>query len=159
MGTKRWGLEGDFRVILRSLWGLRPWKRHSRILVVAGIMFVFYGIRLASEIPTRNRYVSLEPLLRVAPLHVWGGVFIFAGVLSIISSRWPRFAETWGYVVLTGLSFAWATAYLTSMIFISAPETNIGGTLMWGMIGYLFLSISGLRNPGIEGVIESARQS
>lgn len=159
MGQKRWGMEGDFRMNLRSFWGLRPWKRHGRILVVMGALFVFYGIRLISETPTRNRYVSLEPLLRVAPLHVWGGVFIIAGIMAIVSSRWPRFAETWGYMVLTGLSFAWSAAYLTSMIFVSAPQTNINGAITWGMSGYLFLSISGLRNPDVAEVIDGARAS
>jgi len=145
-------------MILRAFWGLRPWKRHSRILVVSGVMFTLYGIRLAAESPSRTRYLALEPVLRVAPLQFWGGVFIFAGVLALISSRWPPFAESWGYMVLTGLSLAWAAAYGTSLIFVSAPRSNVTGVIMWGMIGYLFLSVSGLRNPDLPGVVERARR-
>jgi len=103
-----------------------------------------------------NREVALQALLRIAPMTFWGGVFIFAGVLSIISSRWPRFAETWGYMVLTGLSLAWGTAYLTGIVFVNAPLSNLAGFLLFDLLGFVWLIVSGLRNPELPGVIHVA---
>lgn len=100
-----------------------------------------------------NREVALQALLRIAPMPFWGGVFIFAGVLSIISSRWPRFAETWGYMVLTGLSLAWGTAYLTGIVFTRAPLSNLAGFLLFDLLGFVWLIVSGLRNPEHPGVV------
>lgn len=130
----------------RIFWGLRPWKRHGKILTGAGIVYAMVGIAYIVR-PNEGRNSSLRVLLNVAPMSFWGGVFVFAGVLAIISSRWPRFSETWGYVVLTSLSAGWGSAYLMGILFLGLPWTNINGFFVWGLFGYLWWGISGLANP------------
>jgi len=152
-------MEGDFHVKRNSLWGLRKeWKRHDVILCVGGLLYILIGIYYVASRGVR-RSNSLEILLQVAPMTFWGGVFIFAGVLSIISSRWPPFAETWGYVVLTSISAGWAAAYLMGMLFADAPSTNVISTIVWGLFGFVWWAVSGLLNPDKSAVAEGESQS
>lgn len=145
----------------RSFWGLRrEWKRHDVILCVGGLLYILIGVYYTGTRNAQGRFVSLEILLRVAPMTFWGGVFIFAGLLSIISSRWPPFAETWGYVVLTSISGGWATAYLMGILFAKAPFTNIISTIVWGLFSFVWWAVSGLLNPDKTAVVtDEARPS
>lgn len=131
-----------------QFFGLRPWRRHSLVLLVAGLVYVLIGIAFMLTRPTYERKVALQLAFAWAPIQVWGGVFIFAGALAIISSRWPPISKTWGYMVLTGLSTAWAMFYLMGVVAFNAPLQNLSGFLSWGLIGFLWWAISGLRNPG-----------
>lgn len=146
-------------ISLKSFWGLRRWTRHSLLLCVAGIIYILLGAFYMKGPRMPNREVALQALLRIAPMSFWGSVFIFAGILSIISSRWPRFAETWGYMVLTGLSLAWGTAYLTGIVFTNAPLSNLSGFLLFDLLGFVWLIVSGLRNPELPGVADAVSRS
>lgn len=144
------------RDLLRTtLWGLRPWKRHGLVLLVAGLVFVGIGTSYILAEPTPARAKALYLALMWLPVETWGGIFMFAGFLSIISSRWPPVSKTWGYMVLTGLSAGWATFYLVDILFFDSPWTNISGTLSWGLVAFMWWAISGLRNPGEEQAIEA----
>ena len=132
---------------MRRFWGLRPWKRHSLILTVSGLLYVLVGFLYMTAPPSRNREIALKVVLQVAPIETWGGIFIFSGVLAIISSRWPPFAETWGYMVLTGMSSGWAATYLLGILFFHAPNTSVSQVLLWGMMAFMWWAISGLLNP------------
>lgn len=148
MDQERGGVEENPPMMkIRRWWGLRPWKRHSTILMVVGFLFVLIGIQYTMARPSPGREIALAVILQVAPLDFWGGVFIFAGVLSMISSRWPPLAETWGYMVLTGLSSGWSATYLTGMIFFKAPLTSITQVILWGTLAFLWWAIAGLPNP------------
>lgn len=138
---------------LRPFWGLRQMKRHGLILIVGGVMYALVGISQILSIPRPVRGHSLEILLRIAPLDFWGGVFIFAGMLAVISSRWPPHAEAWGYMVLAGLSCGWGSAYLMGILFAGAPWININGFLVWGLMGFVWWAISGLSNPDAAVVV------
>ena len=157
MGEDRGNVEGNFHMKPdRSLWGIRhEWKRHDVILCVGGLLYILVGVYYISTRGAQGRFNSLEILLRVAPMPFWGGVFVFAGLLSIVSSRWPPFAETWGYVVLTSLSAGWATAYLTGYAFASAPSTNLISTSVWGLFAFVWWAVSGLLNPDKTAVADS----
>lgn len=128
-------------------WGLRPWKRHSTILVVVGFMFVLAGIQYIVAKPSKAREEALYALTQFAPVQFWGGLFVLAGLSAMISTRWPPLAETWGYMVLTGLSSGWAATYLTGVIFFHAPTTNLSQVIIWGCLGFMWWAISGLPNP------------
>jgi len=147
------------KAYFRRFWGLRSWKRHSLILMIAGIIYVFIGVSFILSEYSTTRAVALAVVLSIAPLEFWGGVFIFAGGLSIISSRWPPFTEIWGYMVLTGLSVGWGSAYLMGIIFGNSPWTNASGFLTWGLIGFLWWAISGLLNPNETAVTSHAESA
>lgn len=148
MGEKRGDMEENLHVnFVRKFWGLRPWKRHSMILMVVGIMYALIGFAYFNAPPNRTRDVTLVVVLQIAPIQFWGGLFFFAGILTSLSSRWPPFGETWGYMVLTGLSAGWAAAYLMGVLFFKAPIAGITGGLVWGLLAFLWWAISGLLNP------------
>jgi hypothetical protein len=142
--------------VKRVYWGVRPWKRHDLILTVAGTIYSLVGIAYIIADDSPARYVALQVLLTLAPLRIWGGVFVAAGLMCIISSRWPPFADTWGYVVLTGMSVGWGSAYLFSILLGPSPWTNINGFFLWTLLGFLWWAISGLLNPDRTGVTDAS---
>lgn len=128
-------------------WGLRPWKRHSTILSVVGFLFVLTGIQYVFGTPSKAREEALRALTQFAPVQFWGILFMAAGLSAMISTRWPPLAETWGYMVLTGLSSGWAATYLTGIIFFHQPTTNYSQVIIWSSLGFMWWAISGLPNP------------
>lgn len=137
---------------LRSLLGVRPWERHSLVLLVAGLSYTATGLSYILAEPTKTREVALHFPLAWAPIGFWGILFMAAGALVVLSSRWPTFAETWGYMVLTGLSTGWSLAYVAGVIFSNSPATNLSGGLVWGLLAFLWWAISGLLNPDKRAV-------
>jgi hypothetical protein len=127
----------------------RPWQRHSLVLAVGGTVYVAIGasfMGMGSNI-TEERRETIVLALYIAPIEFWGAVFFAAGVLAILSSKWPSFSDSWGYSVLTGVSGAWSAMYLAGYLFGPAPGTNITFALVWGMVSFMWWAISGLINP------------
>jgi hypothetical protein len=127
--------------------GLRPWKRHGLVLMVAGLIFISIGFVYVISETTPARAQALWLAFKWMPQHAWGVVWMLAGILAIVSSRWPPVSKTWGYMVLTGLSAGWSAFYALSVIFGPSPATNLTNTLSWGLIAFLWWAISGLLNP------------
>lgn len=153
MGEECGNMEEGFRVkIIRRFWGLRPWKRHSTILIVVGILYAVIGYQYIIATPNPARERSLIAILQFAPIQFWGGVFLLTGILTSISSRWPPFAETWGYMMLTGLSSAWSATYLIGLLFYNAPTVNVSGAIVWGLLAFMWWAVSGLLNPDTTAV-------
>ncbi len=159
MGKEGRSLERKLHMIsLKSFWGLRPWKRHSLILMVAGILYMLVGVTYITDGPTRGREISLALLVQYAPIQFWGLVFLCCGALSVVSARWPPFTETWGYMVLTGLSTLWSLTYLAGMLFFKSPATYITQSFLWGMLAFMWWAISGLLNPDKTAVTSHGSQ-
>lgn len=131
----------------REYLALRNWTRHSVVLIVAGLVYIFIGIAYFSIPLTADRRFALVVALNVMPIQAWGGVFVFTGCLSILSSRWPQFVELWGYMALSSLSAAWAAVYALGVLFKHTSPSNLSTVLLWSLIGFLWWAISGLRNP------------
>lgn len=127
--------------------GVRPFSRHSLVLMVAGLVFMAIGVSYVNTEPTLSRTVALHFALAWWGFETWGYIFILAGALAIVSARWPPISETWGYMVLTGLSGAWALFYLAGVLFHDSSPSNISGVLSWGLIAFMWWGISGLVNP------------
>jgi hypothetical protein len=130
-----------------DLMGLRPWRKHSQVLSVAGLVYVAYGASLLLVGAPKDRIQSLSLAADWMPLSTWGLVWVGTGLMSIASSRWPPASETWGYSTMSALAALWAAFYALSMIFLEAPLTGIAGALVWSMVAYMWWAISGLRNP------------
>lgn len=142
----------------QRFWGLRPWKRHSTILMVVGFLFVLTGINYIVAKPTEGRQKALAVILQLAPIQFWGILFVVAGALAMVSSRWPPMTETWGYMILTGLSSGMAMTYLTGIAFLGAPSANFGQVILWSCLGFMWWAISGLLNPDKTAVTSHERR-
>lgn len=127
--------------------GIRSFQRHSLVLMVAGLVYILIGVSYLASDPTPSRIAALHYAVKYVDYNHWGFVFIFAGCLAILSSRWPPISETWGYQALTGLSAGWACFYLAGVVFHDAPMQGLSGFLSWGLIGFMWWAISGLVNP------------
>jgi hypothetical protein len=130
----------------RSLYGLRPFRRHSLVLLVLGAIYFLIGIAYAFTPTTHDRAMSLHVALQIMPMQCWGLAWMFIGALGMISSRWPIPSEKWGYSVLSGMSALWACFYAWGP-FYGAPLGSLSGALSWGGVSFLWWAISGLVNP------------
>jgi hypothetical protein len=133
---------------LRPFFGVRPWTRHGLVLAVAGHVYILVGLAyvLTSGTPNATRESALRLALATASLQVWGAVFMAAGALALLSSRWPPASETWGYTTLTGLSSLWAGFYFAGICLGASPQ-GASGVLVWGLMAFMWWAISGLVNP------------
>lgn len=132
---------------------LRPWRRHSLVLLVGGLVYICVGViysTLDELTPRQERVFAIA--LRVFEMDGWGVIFIVVGLLAVASARWPAFSDSWGYGVLTGLSSGWSTVYILGYFFGSAPISNLTVGALWLIIACMWWAISGLINP--EEVIE-----
>lgn len=127
--------------------GIRPFQKHSQVLLVAGFVFIGIGIAYVNTVPTPSRVEALQIALSWWSFRTWGYHFIVAGVITIISSRWPPVSKTWGYAILSSLSAAWAMFYLLGVLIKGSPVNNLAGFLTWGLISFMWWAISGLVNP------------
>jgi len=152
MGEDRRDVDKSLKRHVRKFWGLRPWKRHSTILMIAGIIYGLIGVQYIFGPDNKIRDNGLIVLLQFASIHFWGCIFLASGIATMISSRWPPFSETWGYMLLTGLSSAWMATYLIGGLFYHTPN-GLGGALLWGLLAFMWWAISGLLNPDRTAVI------
>lgn len=136
----------------RAYLQMRPFKRHSLVLMVAGVVYIVNGLTYMLTDPTPTRHQALIIAEKWFSLNTWGGVWVFVGLLAILSSRWPPIFESWGYMVLTGLAAGWSATYLTGILFYDSPLANISGALTWGLVAFLWWAVSGLLNPEKEAV-------
>jgi hypothetical protein len=127
--------------------GVRPFNRHSLILVIAGTAYVLTGCTYIFADVTPGRKEALKVALHWFPIQFWGGIFIAVGMLSILSSRWPQISASWGYAVLTGFSAGWSATYLSGVIFENAPKANLTIVLQWALLAFLWAAIPGLVSP------------
>lgn len=126
---------------------LRPWKRHSLVLMAMGSIFICMGWTYILTDPTAVRTDSLRMALNIAPLDVWGGAFIISGVMGMLSARWPEASERWGYTAMSGIASWWACCYLVSVILGWVAISSLTGFFLWASLPVLLWAISGLDNP------------
>jgi hypothetical protein len=138
--------------------GLRPWTRHSLVLLVAGLCYFGVGFSYMFAEPGGGSYKNLAVARMWMPLHHWGLVFMFVAVLTMISSRWPPTADKWGYMVMTGLSAGWGAFYVMGVIFANVPTAAVSGAFVWWLLAFMWWAISGLVNP-VRVVIVSGPRS
>lgn len=132
---------------LAGLRGVRPWNRHSLVLLVAGLVYLGIGFAYMIAGPSASREVTMAFQLSWMPLQAWGAVFALVGLASIISSRWPPASETWGYTAMTAISGGWAAFYLLGIPFFGAPIQNLTSVLVWSLVAFLWWAVSGLVSP------------
>ena len=141
---------------MKRLWGvrIRPWKRHSLILMVAGFLYAVVGFAYTTAAPNPGRARSLSFILEIAPQQFWGGLFIFSGILTMVSSIWPKDSGPWGYMILTGLSTGWSSIYLIGLLFFGSTTMNVTQIVLWAILAFMWWAISGLINPDEVVVID-----
>lgn len=131
----------------RRLLHLRPWRRHSVVLFVAGVVYLCYGFALLAVSPNDSRRAGLVVASEVMPIRAWGFVWIVVGALALASTRWPPQSETWGYAAMSGLAAFWSACYGFAIALGEAPPQNVTAFLVWAMVSFLWWAVAGLANP------------
>ena len=121
---------------------LRPFRTHSMVLLVAGVIYILIGATYIFTPMTPSRAIALERAMSLLPIGFWGGLFMAVGLLCLLSSRWPPASETWGYSALSALSSGWAVLGALSFAWAAAPSV-----LIFSLLAFLWWAISRLVNP------------
>ena len=131
---------------------LKPWTRHSSLLLVAGIAYIVMGVVYVFHNPSESQAEALYFALNLMSLNGWGFGFIATGVIDLISSRWPNLPRSWGYTVLTGWSAAWSAFYFAGAALTDAKVVYFGTAGVWALLAFLWWAVSGLVCPPEEDV-------
>ena len=131
----------------RRFLGIRPWTRHSLVLLIAGTVYVGIGFVYLGTPERGSTWESLNIAREWFTLDHWGYFWMVTGILAMISSKWPPVAEKWGYMALTGLAAAWGAFYMLGVIFGPNSIGSAAVGLVWWLIGFMWWAISGLVSP------------
>lgn len=131
----------------RRFIGVRPWTRHSLVLLIAGLVYVFIGVVYLMTPDGGSTSQALALAREWFDLDQWAYLWMVVGVLALISSRWPPVAETWGYMALTALSAGWGSFYFLGVMFGDSTIGTAGVGLVWWLVAFLWWAISGLISP------------
>lgn len=131
----------------RGWFEVRPWSRHSLVLLVAGWSCIAVGLGYHYVIPGGPRWLALVVARKLMPMDGWVIVWIAVGLLVILSARWPPMYEKWGYSVLTGLCTGWGAFHLLGMPFVEDWQSSFISVVVWSLLGFLWWAIAGLNNP------------
>lgn len=128
---------------------MRPWRRHSLVLLVAGAVYILVGLAYLLTPLTADRAQTLELALHISggSIRPWGVVWLLVGAAAVISGRWPLGSEKWGYTALGAYAALWASVYLLGIGFLDTPLSGLSGALVWYLVAFLWWAIAGLNNP------------
>ena len=129
---------------MRKSFAVRPWTRHSSILVVASVVYILVGVNYINVDvnPTNNR--NFGAAVAVFPLYIWGFMFVVVGASSIFSVFWPPVRKNWGYIALTGISALWAGVYAVTYITLDGPLLTMSSSILWALMAFFWWAVSGL---------------
>lgn len=127
-------------------WRLRRFTPKSFVLVMLGGIFTLLGVNGITHPWTHQQAEALVMLAAIAPRWVWGGLSIVAGLGSVLSSMWPTWNDTWGFVALGGMSAWWACAYVSGVV-VTGSMVGISSALIWGGFCAMLWAISRLDDP------------
>jgi len=126
--------------------GVFRWTRHSRILLGAGAIYIGIGVSFFYTPKIYAKAPSLKIPLEVLSLDGWGWVYIACGTVAVISG-FLNTKRPLGYMVLTAISTAWALFYIAGVIFEKAPKLTLITGLLFGMLGFVWIEVSGFISP------------
>lgn len=131
-----------------SDFAIRPWSRHSFILLIIGFGHIAIGASYLYLETGGPRFRMLVVALNVAPASFWALLFMIIGLFIVLSSIWPKRYDKWGYSIATGLSVGWGAVYIAGAFFQEAYYgANVAMGFIYTMLGFLYWGISGLVNP------------
>jgi hypothetical protein len=120
--------------------------------MVAGTVYILIGVVYLNTPKFGPTWVALDIARSWLSLDSWGVIWILAGIMAILSARWPPKIETWGYMALTGLSAGWGAFYILGVIFGDNTIGSFAVGLMWFLVAFLWWAISGLISPQKTGI-------
>ena len=141
-----------------GLLALRPWNRHSLSLATLGSIYIAIGLVWVLTPAPNSRQGQLAVLLvwSGGDISPWGMLWVLAGGLTLISTRWPPPYPRWGYVACGYLAGFGAAVSLAGPVLDPWLHTTatwgigLAGLLVWGGFAFLLWVIAGLTAPIIR---------
>ena len=120
--------------------------RRGATLLVAAFVDIVYG---CSFIAPESRHQSealptYRQLLDVAPLAVWGGIWLAVAVVCLVQAWMRRDAVAFGAAI--AIKAVWATLMFVGWIHYHAPRGLLSAAF-WGVMAGFVVVISGWREP------------
>jgi len=108
-------------------------------LLVCGVGWIIYGAGLLAD-PRFSITRGVAALTRVAPMPVWGWVWMASGVLCVLAAPLPSRRDWWGWLAASAMPSVWAVAYSGARALGTLPQGWYSG-IVWavfpGLIGIL----------------------
>ena len=130
-----------------SIFKERHWTRHSLVLTVAGLIYIGIGYAFIVSPGYVGKDPSLKSALRLLTLDQWGYVYMSTGLFAMVAAFSPIGKKTWGYMILTSISSAWAMLYVISVVSGGAPRITLLSSLIWLLLAFIWWAVSGLLSP------------
>ncbi|MGW1252522.1 hypothetical protein [Streptomyces sp. NPDC002535] len=90
-------------------------------LLIAGVAWINYGSGLLAD-PRFGTARGASALVSLAPLAVWGWVWIVTGVASCAASVLRSAKDWWGWVCAAAMPAIWAVAYTGARMLGEFPQ-------------------------------------
>lgn len=128
---------------------VRPWQRHSIVLLMGGLVYLNQGQVYLRVRLTDDRAAGLAAALHLTggSAKPWGALWVVVGLMALVSTVWPPQSKTWGYTALAAMSAFWGSVYGLSTLLLGAPPNNYTGLGVWWLVAVLWWGVSGLVNP------------
>ncbi|MFD7609731.1 hypothetical protein [Streptomyces sp. NPDC059828] len=89
---------------------------------------------------------GLKLLLDLAPLAVWGWLWVTAGLIAVVSAFLPQGVDWLGFLSLPAIVLPWMLSYLASWA-LGIFDRGWIAALVWGAIAVPVLVVAGWREP------------
>lgn len=103
--------------------------RRGAILLSYGTVWALYGYgQIISPQPDQR---GLTLAVQMWPLHVWGSLFITAGLMAAVAAWLRQGADWFGFVALVLIVLPWMLSYLASWVLGDFPRGWVAAAV-WG---------------------------
>ncbi|MFG3585148.1 hypothetical protein [Streptomyces sp. NPDC047990] len=118
--------------------------RRGAFLLPYGTVWTLYGYaQLVSPQPDQR---GLTLATQIMSLHVWGWLWIAAGLTAVVSAWLPQGADWVGFLTLPLIVLPWMLSYLTAWLQGDFPRGWVSAAV-WTAIAVPVLVVAGWREP------------
>jgi hypothetical protein len=118
--------------------------RRGAILLCYGAVWALYGYAQIASPPPDQR--GLQPLLQLWSLDVWGGLWVAAGLLAMVSAWLPTGRDWMAFPALQLVVLPWMGCYLATWLMGQYPRGWIAAAV-WGLISVPVWVVAGWPEP------------
>lgn len=119
--------------------------RRGALLTLKGVIASLYGYgQIIQPQPDRR---GLHLLLKLMPLHAWGGLWMAAGITALLCAWLPPRRDWPGYLAVWAVSASWAMAYLVSWWPLEENPRGWVAACVFGAFGGVCLVAIGWSEP------------
>lgn len=129
--------------------------RRGAFLILFGVVYLLLGFSYATTPVTPVMRTTLKLALNVAPLWVYGLMWLAAGTVAVISGAFlSPVRDAAGFVCAVIAPTLWAAVYLAAWVDHDAPRMWVAAALYAAVAGAVSV-VSGMANPAVlDKVVE-----